>query len=334
MKHISTKIVLLSLINSLFVAVINAGASLIMRNSMPAGGAAGGAAGTANTSGSAIDAAGAASQQGGGFPIPTPVLIGLGISLVIGVIMAYMLGKLISKPIIKVTEMTKRTASFDLVEDESFDKVLKNKDESGAMAKALWETRKALRDVVTNLQQATSRVASHSDNLTQITNDNVKSITQVASTISELAEGNSNQAETVNAIKETLSQMVSLIAEITDQASTGAENAVKSLDSITEGQRAVDVQNQKMHDIVKVSTEVNQSINDLNTMIGQVADITGVITSIADQTNLLALNAAIEAARAGETGRGFAVVADEIRNLAEESSQAAKKINEIIRSTT
>ena len=55
-----------------------------------------------------------------------------------------------------------------------------------------------------------------------------------------------------------------------------------------------------------------------------------MINDIVFQTKLLSFNASVEAARAGEHGKGFAVVAEEIGNLASNSGQAAKDVNEII----
>jgi methyl-accepting chemotaxis protein len=79
-----------------------------------------------------------------------------------------------------------------------------------------------------------------------------------------------------------------------------------------------------------VVARVIGTMNDISASSGKIADITGVIDSIAFQTNILALNAAVEAARAGEQGRGFAVVASEVRALAQRSAAAAREIKALI----
>jgi methyl-accepting chemotaxis protein len=83
-------------------------------------------------------------------------------------------------------------------------------------------------------------------------------------------------------------------------------------------------------EVVRAMSEISSQIQATNDAVKSIADASGLITDISGQTNLLSLNASIEAARAGEAGRGFAVVATEIGQLANQSEDAAKKINEIV----
>lgn len=321
MKKISTKIILLSLFNSIFVATVNVSASLFMSSSQ----------------GSGTEGTAAAEQTQSGLLAhlpPTQVLIGLALSIVLGVILSYFLGKLISKPIVQLTEIAQKTSDLEWSEDESiFGRTLASKDETGEMARALLETRNSLKSMATQLKYVSSTVAAHSSSLTKNTEENARNIDQVVQTIEEIAVGNNSQAQTISEVNSTLLEVVGLMETITKEASAGADKAAASIASIVEGQNTVVLQGKKMDENISVSAAATSSIHELSTMIGQVGNFVTVITNIAEQTNLLALNAAIEAARAGEAGRGFGVVSGEIRKLAEESSRAAKEITGIIYNT-
>ena len=106
-------------------------------------------------------------------------------------------------------------------------------------------------------------------------------------------------------------------------------NEVK--DKNEEGSAAIAELSNKFGENITATKEAVRGIETLSQKSGQIGDIIESINQIASQTNLLALNAAIEAARAGEAGKGFAVVADEINALSLESSEATKKIDEILK---
>lgn len=335
MKKIASKIIVLSVINTTVIAIINVGMSIYMNLSQSNGQNQNMATSVTTATETTAEAVATAAQKTGIMAImpPTPILFGLLFSLILGVVMAYFLGKYISKPIKQVTQVTHKTAAFDLREDNQLLQLFKSNDESGEMAKALGVTRAALRDMAGRIQGITIGLTNSSQNLESYAGENVHIVSQVANTMHELAESNTLQAQSVMEINMTLSDVVKLIDKVTTEAQAGADNAVRSMDSIVLGQENVAMQVLKMDENLQVTEASNTTINELNTMINQVATTISVITDIASQTNLLALNASIESARAGEAGKGFAVVADEIRKLAENSSNAAKSIKAIILET-
>ncbi len=117
------------------------------------------------------------------------------------------------------------------------------------------------------------------------------------------------------------------------QASATAEEMKQAMDEVVarahERFQTVRQGTQSIRDVVDRSAS---SVQLLDSRMGEIERIVGLISEITNQTNLLALNAAIEAARAGEHGRGFAVVAGEVRNLASRTAEAADDIRQMVES--
>lgn len=251
------------------------------------------------------------------------------------------------RPIVKVSEMLKELARgnfqtiTDLKEDES---------EVGIMVAAIQFMNQNFSKMITEIstvlgkmgegnynvqldEQYVGEFVAIKDSMTKIIADTRHTLTtirtaaneidggseQLAQAASDLAEGCTVQASSVSDVSEAINKVAKMMEEKTLEAQETVQISSNAGQVLVES-------NKKMQ-------ELKDAIGEINTCSEEIRTIIGVIEDIASQTNLLSLNASIEAARAGEAGKGFAVVAEQVKNLAEQSTQAAGQTTQLIQST-
>ena len=226
--------------------------------------------------------------------------------------LAIVLTRSIIRPLREALTIAQVVASGNLTQNIA----VNGKDEVAQLQAALRDMQQKLRETIRNIADASSLLASASEELSSVTNDATRGLLQQGAEIEQAATAVNEMTSAVEEVARNAVATSEASRESDVIAKQGREQVVKTVQSIESLSGEVTLNAERLG-------ELAQRING----IGKVLE---VIRAIAGQTNLLALNAAIEAARAGEAGRGFAVVADEVRALAHRTQQSTQEIEQMI----
>jgi methyl-accepting chemotaxis protein len=207
---------------------------------------------------------------------------------------------------------------------------VKPMSERDALGNAFAEMATNLRDMIGEVGRAADSLGNASDEMASSAEETGRAVGEIAQAVGDVAHGAERQVRAVELVRTAADDVAATTTQSAGAAEETAAAARQARELATAGRDSVQLATDAMVAVNEASIQATTAIGSLGAKSGQIGGIVATITGIAEQTNLLALNAAIEAARAGEQGRGFAVVAEEVRKLAEESRAAAGSISGLV----
>jgi methyl-accepting chemotaxis protein PixJ len=189
-------------------------------------------------------------------------------------------------------------------------------DTVGAIAHSYNDTIAAIRQTVTELQDASYSVAvTASDS---------------EDAVSSLSQETRQQIQTVGQALAQVQSMMNALHDVSQQAIQAEKNVHLATQKLQVGDEVMDRTVLGMSSIRETVAETAKKVKRLGEASQKISRVVNLINGFATQTNLLAMNASIEAAKAGEEGQGFVIVAEEVRALAQQSAAATAEIEQVV----
>lgn len=233
----------------------------------------------------------------------------------------------IRKPLLATAEYIDRVANGDLSGNLEVKSVIR---EVTILIRASAALKDKLNSIVTEVDGHAMQLDNNMESLNVLASASSKGANQIRQAIDELSKTAVSLAENVQSVNTSMMEMGNNVTAIHSETVTLNENSDKMDHANRNASESMNLVLTSSHTSSAIIEEMIVQVKATNEAIASISKAVELISDITSQTNLLSLNASIEAARAGQAGRGFAVVATEIKQLADQSSQGAAAIKNIV----
>ena len=252
-------------------------------------------------------------------------------AIVIGLLLAVLIGRGISRPITELTGVMRQLANGSL--DAAIPNASRH-DELGEMARAVEVFKdNALEMRRLQTQQAEERQRAEQEKRTALTNMADTIETETGAALEQIRQRTTAMTATADAMSgsaDRTGQAAETAAGAAAQATANAQTVASAAEELSASIREIGAQVSESGAVVgravEAGAKTRTTIEALNQEVEKIHAVADMIGEIAARTNLLALNATIEAARAGDAGKGFAVVANEVKQLATQTAHSTAEI--------
>ncbi|WP_342506381.1 methyl-accepting chemotaxis protein [Sporosarcina sp. FSL K6-2383] len=253
------------------------------------------------------------------------VKVGAAVFILATIISLFVANRIV-RPLVQLRNQAEAFASGDLT--SSIDTHMR--DEIGQLAYSFEKMRQSLLTILLQVKDSSKQLAESSKLLAATSEEQTQTTDMIAKSSLELAAESERQVEETAVISKAIGNLETGMEKVRDNAFEAKIQSEKSIQFARQGKNDMTEMTKQMGATSQGITNAMGKFELLTEKSRTTVEVISTILRISNQTNLLALNASIEAARAGEHGRGFEIVATEVRDLADQSKQAADNIKVIL----
>lgn len=156
--------------------------------------------------------------------------------------------------------------------------------------------------LIDQLSTTSSSLVSQSEDLTKVISNQVNSFVDYSSSITQVSSATEEIAATSNSIMD-LTEKIELMAE---ENNMNVVKAIRNMDNLSK----------RMDQIEQKTRDFNELLENNNSQVQQISQVSSLIHTINEQLKLISFNAQIEAVSGKGQAQRFKVVANEVRQLA------------------